>query len=283
MPTPDSITLRPFGPPDIAAAHGLSRAVSWPHRLEDWRLMAALGEGVVAADRDGTVQGVAMLWRQGADFATLGMVIVSPALQKAGIGRRLLAALVEAAGERRIQLNATAEGLKLYRSFGFAETGGIHQHNGILSPSAVPASGAEAVRPLRAGEAEALRGLDRAATGVDRGEVLSALLAVSEGLAVERDGVLAGTLLVRDFGRGRLLGPLVARDEEAALALLSSAATRTGGFLRADIPEGATRLAAWLAAAGLARVGAVRTMLRGAPAPARDTPRVFGLASQALG
>ena len=283
MPVDDTITLRAFAPDDVAAAHGLSRAVAWPHRLEDWTLMAALGSGVAAVDPAGTVQGVAFLWRQGADFATLGMVIVSPALQKAGIGRRLMAALVDGAGGRRIQLNATVEGLRLYRSFGFAEVGGIRQHNGVLPAGAVPTAGAEAVRPLAPGDEDALRALDRRATGADRGDVLTALLGVSQGFALERDGALAGTILVRDFGRGRVLGPLVAADEAPALALLSAAATRTGGFLRADIPETASGLAAWLEGAGLARAGGVRTMLRGGPAPAGDGARVFGLASQALG
>ena len=107
MTVPGPFTLRPLVSDDLAAAHGLSQAVRWPHRLEDWRLMFGLGHGVVAVDAAGTVIGVAMWWPFGPEAATLGMVIVSPDLQRSGLGRRMLDALVAAAGARRIGLVAT--------------------------------------------------------------------------------------------------------------------------------------------------------------------------------
>ena len=283
MPVDGSITLRSLTAQDLEAAHGLSTAVAWPHRLEDWRVMFGLGRGFAAVDPAGALGGVAMWWPQGTDFATLGMVIVSPSQQKAGIGRRLMTALVEAAGERRIQLNATVAGLALYRSFGFEEVGGIHQHHGVLAPATPPIAGGERVRALSACDREAIFSLDRLATGADRAAMLDALLPLSQGFALDGAAGLVGTLLMRDFGRGKLLGPLVARDDASALALLSVAATRTGGFLRVDIPDDAPVLADWLEGTGLPRVGQVRTMLRGAARPRRDGARIFGLASQALG
>jgi GNAT superfamily N-acetyltransferase len=283
MPVDETITLKSLAREELESAHGLSRAVAWPHRLEDWQVMFELGRGFAAVDRDGALQGVAMWWPQGDDFATLGMVIVSPVLQKSGIGRRLMAAIMEAAENRRVQLNATVAGLRLYESFGFVDVGGIHQHNGTLLPSVSAVTGGTAVRALSESDHDALLSLDRRATGVDRSGVLEVLLPLSEVYALDGADGLAGFLLVRDFGRGKLLGPLVAENEENALALLSHAAVRTGGFLRADIPDDAALLAEWLEGAGLPRVGAVRTMLRGAKVPQPGTARIFGLASQALG
>lgn len=276
------IVLRPFAPADLEAAHRLSQAVAWPHRAEDWRMMAGLGQGFAAVDATGALHGVALWWCHGADFATLGLVIVSPSLQKAGIGRQLMAAIVEAAGGRRIQLNATAEGLRLYGSYGFEEVGGIRQHQGTPSPGVAPVLSGFAVRDLTEADRSALHALDRRASGVDRSATLDTLLPLSQGHAVDGADGLAGFLLVRDFGRGKLLGPLVAEDEPMALALLSSAAM-SGSFLRADIPETATMLRQWLDSAGLPCVGQVRTMLRGAKAEPSSGPRIFALASQALG
>ena len=283
MPVDDTMTVRSLARQELEAAQGLSRAVAWPHRLEDWQVMFDLGRGVAAVDRDGALQGVALWWPQGADFATIGMVIVSPTQQKAGIGRRLMATILEAAGDRRIQLNATVAGLRLYESFGFADIGGIHQHHGVLAPSASAITPGSRVRPLAAPDRGAVLSLDRRASGVDRAGILEGLLSLSQGFVLDGTDGLSGYLLVRDFGRGKLLGPLVAETEESALALLSTAATQIGGFLRADIADDAPALAHWLEEAGLPKVGAVRTMLRGAMRPRHEGARIFGLASQAIG
>ncbi|MEP6980339.1 MAG: ribosomal protein S18-alanine N-acetyltransferase, partial [Nakamurella sp.] len=58
-----------------------------------------------------------------AEVQTIG---VAPGFQGTGIGRRLLAALVDAAGEREIRLEVrtdNAPALGLYRSFGFELAG----------------------------------------------------------------------------------------------------------------------------------------------------------------
>lgn len=276
------VALRALSERDVPAAFALSQAVRWPHRLEDWRLLAGFGHGFAAADAAGDLHGVALWWPFGADFATLGLVIVSPRLQKAGIGRRLMQALTAAADGRTIQLNATAEGLRLYEGFGFAPVGGICQHQGVPGPEARSMPGGVVLRPAGTADRPALLRLDAAASGVDRAAMLDTLAAVAEGLVAERGGMVVGYALCRDFGRGRQIGPVVADREDTALALVSALATRTGGFVRVDIPEDAARLATWLEGAGLAKVGHVTTMRHG---PARPTTegRIYGLASQALG
>lgn len=62
---------------DLAAAHGLSQAVGWAHRLDDWRFVHGLGRGF-AVDEDGKLVGTGLYWPFGTGFATLGLVIVAP-------------------------------------------------------------------------------------------------------------------------------------------------------------------------------------------------------------
>ena len=69
--TADAVRLRPFQPSDVPAAHALSSALNWPHRIEDWQLALSLGQGVVA-ERDGKVLGTALSWLWGANYATIG-------------------------------------------------------------------------------------------------------------------------------------------------------------------------------------------------------------------
>src|SRR3712207_899901 len=92
-PVPD---LRPMQEHDLEAAHALSVEVDWPHRIEDWRFVYALGHGVVACDRAGRVRGTAMWWPFGPSFATVGMIIVSQRLQGNGVGRRMMRAIIDA-------------------------------------------------------------------------------------------------------------------------------------------------------------------------------------------
>ena len=74
---------------DLAEAKGLSDALNWPYRLEDWAFSHSLGEGL--ALRDGTrLIGTGMGWTYGPRFATVGMIIVDAAYQGLGLGARLV-------------------------------------------------------------------------------------------------------------------------------------------------------------------------------------------------
>src|SRR5207245_3487382 len=100
----DGVILRPLGAADLPAAHALSEAVRWPHRLVDWEFALDLGEGL-AAERDDELVGTALAWRWGPRHATLGLVIVAPRCQGRRIGQRLMRGLLERLGERSILLH----------------------------------------------------------------------------------------------------------------------------------------------------------------------------------
>ena len=63
-PPADAVRLRLFEPGDLPAAHAMSSALKWPHRIEDWQFALSLGQGVVA-ERDGKVLGTALSWNLG--------------------------------------------------------------------------------------------------------------------------------------------------------------------------------------------------------------------------
>jgi len=268
---------------DLPALHALTVEVGWAHRPEDWRFVYEVGDGVVACDGAGRVIGSALWWAFGTDFGTVGMIIVSPRLQAKGTGRRLMRWLFDQAGARVLQLNATPAGLRLYRSEGFREIGRIHQHQGPVQSLPVVAA-LRRVRPIAAGDWPRIRALDLEAYGAERSAALDGLAARSLGYGYQAaNGELAGFSLCRPFGRGHVVGPIVAPDEAAAIALLQPhLEEHTGRFLRVDTPDDGA-FADRLAAAGLARVDTVATMRRGdRPAPSAAA-RTFGLISQALG
>jgi GNAT superfamily N-acetyltransferase len=274
-------TLRPMHAGDLTAMHGLARQMSWPHRAEDCAQMLALGAGLVAADAGGATVGVGLRWSFG-DVGTIGMVLVAPERQGRGIGRALMQALIADSGSRALMLNATAEGLPLYEKLGFVSTGLVRQHQGRLS-GLPPAPGVPLRRAMPADHA-ALCALDAAIFGTDRTALIGTLLANGDAWLVDRGGQPSGFAILRAFGRGMIVGPIVGSGEDDAIALMA-AATKAAppGVLRVDIPAEAERLAAWLTAAGLPAIDTVTVMLRGSwPATGLGSRR-FGLALQAWG
>lgn len=277
------VDLRRMTVDDLAAAHILSSEQKWPHRIEDWEMLFGLGFGYVV-ERDGAVVGTAMAWLYGDNAATLGMVIVSPSAQGMGLGRQLMEAVLADLGDRTVLLNATDEGVPLYRKLGFEPVGPVFQHQGAAF--AVPMAELipdERVRPLGAKDMPTLHALARRATGMDRDALLDALVPGAQGVVLTRGNEPVGFALFRRFGRGYVVGPTIAPDTGGARALISHwLGSNSGMFCRLDIPE-ESGLGAWLVELGLPCVGRVMRMVRG-PAPASDPSiTTFSLTTQALG
>jgi GNAT superfamily N-acetyltransferase len=274
----DSVILRPLTDVDLPEAQRLSTLVEWPHRLNDWKFVASLGSGVAAVCRERLV-GVAMSWRFGRHEAAVGMIIVAPIAQGRGIGRRLVARVLAPLAGRAVTLYATEAGIPLYRSFGFATAATVLTHQGYLreAPPPLPAAG-EPVRPATVADLDSMVRLDEAATGAPRCELLSALLPCATGVVLERGGVPRGFAILRRFGRGFVVGPVVAPDRAGARALIASLVSRDR-FLRIDVPE-LSELSLWLERLGLAAVGTATMMRLGAPPSAWEP---YALFNQALG
>lgn len=280
------IDLVAFGPEHLEAAVQLSRQAGWPHRLEDWQMALALSEGVVAIE-DGRVVATVLTTMYEADCATINMVIVDEAMRGRGLGRKLMDAALEIAGSRPLRLVATEQGLPLYEKLGFMETGTIRQHQGVAGEiAALPETEA-----ATAADMDAIGALDRSAFGAGRGRLLAHLAKAGEFAVIRRDGRVCGFAALRVFGRGEVIGPIVAAGLDDAQALAAHfIARRPGGFLRVDTTDD-SGLAPWLAAQGLAHVGGGIAMAKpvipiSKPVISRDADPAaitFALVNQALG
>jgi len=275
-----ALTIRPMTAADVTDAQALTASFKWPHRREDWALMQALGDGLVA-EREGKLAGTGVAWRYGADWASLGAIGVYAALQGNGIGRLLLRGLVAPLEDRNLVLHATRAGMPLYAAEGFAPTWTIVQYQGVAGrPERAPSHSGTRLRSATPADLAAIATMDRMACGMDRTNLLAMLLGEPGGVVLEARGVITGFALTRLFGRGRVIGPVVAPDLVRAKALVAPLIERHAGeFLRIDIPK-ECGLASWLATAGLPEAGAVIRMVRGADAPVQGAVRTFALASQ---
>lgn len=176
------IHYRRFTEEDIAAAHALTVELKWPHRVEDWRFVTGIGTGFAAVE-GATLVGTALCWKYGSQTASLGMVIVAPSHQGRGIGRRLTELALEELGSRGTMLHATPAGRPLYEQLGFRAIGALDQHQGAaLQPALVSLPPAERLRPLGASDLPRLVELASRTSGLDRAEVLPALLETADGI-----------------------------------------------------------------------------------------------------
>ncbi|MAM57800.1 MAG: GNAT family N-acetyltransferase [Salinicola sp.] len=276
---------RPLESGDLHHLHQLCVGVSWPHRARDVTLLMSLGRGYLAMDEIERVLASGMYFEMGEDFAMIGMMMTAPRLQTLGAGRWLLDRILADCGGRDLRLNATRAAYRLYESAGFVPVATIHQRQGIVREGPLPeVVSACPVRTLQASDQAALRALDQMAFGAERRAVLDALFAVSEGTVAVRDGAPAGFALIRDFGRGRVIGPVVAEDEAMATALIAPLLRRhVGQFLRIDTLCDSPTFFAFLDAAGLDAFDTVTQMRLGKQRGGDGPVRTFGLAAHTLG
>ncbi|MDQ0559163.1 GNAT superfamily N-acetyltransferase [Rhizobium mesoamericanum] len=276
----NQIDLVTFGPEHLDEAVALSRSESWPHRREDWAMVQKLSAGVVATNSDGRVTGTTFMTPFGNDYATINMVIVDKSMRGLGLGRKLMERAFELAGKRPLRLIATKEGLPLYEKLGFIATGTIRQHQGEVHAVERP----QGVEDMQAGDVEAVRALDREACGADRSALLDALLERGRIAVVRKGDAIEAWAAIRPFGRGEVIGPVIAPDAKTACALIAYfACSREGSFLRVDTGS-ETGLAPWLSEIGLAHVGGGVTMRRPLTEDAGEPQhKIFALVSQALG
>ncbi|NRF67507.1 GNAT family N-acetyltransferase [Aquincola sp. S2] len=291
-PVADGVQLRPMTDADLAAAHALTDALRWPHRPADWEQVFRHGEGLVA-ERDGETLGTGLRFRWGARDATIGLVVVAPAAQGRRIGHRLMSALLDGLDGCSVLLHATLEGRGLYERLGFQRIGELRQHQGVALPAPLVAlDSGWRLRPAGAGDLPALKALDATARGMPRDALIDELIADADAAVVlTHDDQPRGFGLLRRFGRGHAIGPVVAPDADGARALIAHlSGLNAGRFTRIDVDADAG-LAEWLESLGLLRVDAPVTMQRAplsgavpaAPASAASAPRLFAIVTQAMG
>lgn len=191
-------------------------------------------------------------------------------------------------------LNATREAKRLYRSLGYGYEHKILRCQGEATPearapgmTAFSAKVEGTIRPLVADDHGSLLRLDQAATGHDRSAVFQALLPVSRGQVLVRNDEIVAFALCRPFGRGHVIGPIIAASEDDAIAVSRPhVEDRAGSFLRADTPASNTLFMNFLVGSGM-QVHDSATSMGLAREPFRPLmpagPRRIALASQAIG
>ncbi len=271
---------------DVELLQALTISVRWPHRAKDLDLMRRAGHGIVAVDDIGRVFGSAMWFPHGSDFATIGLVITTPRMQSQGGGRWLMDQILEQCGDRDLALNATHAAYPMYVSLGFASEGIVFMRQGETSRALPPLSPVDGeLSEVTGARVEEIAALDRRAFGSDRARVLTLLSADASIAALSRGGEMVGYSMCREFGRGHVIGPIVATNDHDAIHLAAVHLKKLSGrFARVDTRERDGEYADFLDRAGLAVAETVTTMSKGRRFLNREENEawVYGLAGHAL-
>lgn len=268
---------------DLDTCHALTSRLGWSHRREDWQLLLDLGRGYVALSSSAAV-GAALWWPFEPDSGSVGMVVVDPERQGQGIGSRLMDMILNDTGGRDLTLNATPVGIPLYEKLGFVAKGRIRQFQGKIIDALEPRFARnEQIRDGSGVDLKLLASLDRAATGLARNALLARLRADAQCVVLERNATLVGFSMLRQFGIGQVIGPVIAEDIDAARSLIGHwLYGRRGQYMRVDLIEEAG-LAPWLVSSGLDEAAGATVMTRGMQSIPHGPAKRYALVSQALG
>lgn len=272
-----SIEIAPFKKSFLGQAVTLSAAESWPHAYSDWEMLADLSISN-AAVRESRVVGTAFCTPFGTDVAMLNMIIVASSARGRGLGTRLMQTVLDQAGARETRLVATEIGLPLYRRFGFQNLGAIHQHQGVATPDC--SISLICARKAVEADRDAISSIDEEHTHADRKTLIDFLMRHGEVRVLEKAAKVTAYGVCRKFGRGRVVGPVIAASSTQAKELINGfIAAYPEEFLRVDTPQ-ASNLSPWLISVGLNVAGKGWSMRR---SPRTPVPNTHALASQALG
>ena len=278
------LTIREMTLEDIDKLHELSITVLWPHRPEDWLMLLKLGKGFVGCDPIGRIVASGMWFPIGDHFATIGMVITSPRLQALGGGRWIMKHVMAQCENRDIVLSSTKAGYRLYQSLAFQPVTTVFQYQGIAtlidqSRLAIQTG----IRKLEVNDTESILQLDKSAFGTDRSNIIKAVLEKSQGSVLIRDDKIIGFALCRKFGRGHVIGPVVAKNSADAIALIAPHVNQHAEhFLRIDTTIQDKVFLEFLNESGMHEFDTVTTMTSKPLQSANTDFYSFALVSQAL-
>jgi predicted N-acetyltransferase YhbS len=233
--------------PSIEAATGM--LIGWIPHPQVW--------GVVA-EAEGRVVGSNFLDERD-PIAGVGPITVDPEAQNSGVGRRLMAAVLErgadAPGIRLVQDGFHMRSLSLYTSLGFGVTAAC------ILMSGMPRGDADnvEVRPLVEGDLEQCAALSEQVHGITRtGALRDALQAFSPYVAL-RDGRIVAYATTLNFWP---MAHAVAETADDLRGLLLGAAEASGEPLAMLVPL-RSELFPWCLAQGLRALKPMNVMTRG--------------------
>lgn len=267
----------------------LARSVGW--NFTEAQPDLYLRTGPVFGHRDrGKWISCAGFYVYGQELVSIGHLIVDPAYQGKGLGKRLMLHYLSEAEKRdlAVTLVSTKSGFPLYTSLGFQTVGYAHRFQydvPLESPQQEQTPGDGDMVPLNETVLPEAIELDRAATGVRRERVLHSIdhHKISGWAVRDSSGAIQGYGFARAKDDILVVGPLVSADEDMAIRLLKALIAGWRGRIQLDVPGIQASFQERLRGLDFREVSVSPQMLLGASSLPGQRGLLFVLADPAFG
>lgn len=229
---------------DLESGLALTRKASWNQIIEDWETFLSLGRLRSVITKRGDIVGTIGILPLGSDVSWISLVLVAPEHRGRGLAQQMMEWAVACAKEEgwTAMLDATEAGSRVYRKFGFVETGKLFRCEVTLHGELDTGDLSETLIPLEAVNLEEVIAWDFEQSGLDREQLLThwignekAIGWMSRGAA----GEIRGYSLSRPGYYMPQVGPVFADQIELVVEHMSGHLRQRGSPVLMDLTENA--------------------------------------------
>ncbi|OEH93753.1 GNAT family N-acetyltransferase [Bacillus solimangrovi] len=273
---------------DIPQLVALSSSVGWDYDEREIKTVMSVGTIYCYKVESGTIISSAAITPYEDKLASIGMVIVHEQYRGYGLGKTLTEACVQSvADDVTVMLIATEDGYPLYEKLGFQPVTSVHKflcERNRLHLTPTP-SYEESIVPLYDHDFQDVYELDKGAIGAGREAFLKARIHQATEAVVVRgvEGNILGYGLCVDGPVNRILGPIVAMNDQIAASLIQQLSLGYEGKLRIDVPDRQAEFMKYLEQAGFDKVSQPPVMILHSSELPRRNQTLFGIAAQIFG
>ena len=269
---------------DIVA---LSSYIGWDYNREE--IETIFKSGIVYGvwnERKKLIASAAIIL-YGEALASIGMVIVHPDYKGRGIGKIITDACVKSVSAHTpIMLIATGEGKPLYEKLGFRAVSYVSKYIcNSYNVNDYCIGNEDYIMNYNECDLEEIIKLDEYAFGTNREEFLTKRIMQSEQCIVGKDkeqNALGYGLSVQT-PENKIIGPVVAKNDEMAMRIVHHLARDHNDKLRIDVPEGKNDFMNQLESVGFQKVNTPPIMMKNSDKLLKRSNELYSIAAQIFG
>ncbi|HDR7776088.1 MULTISPECIES: GNAT family N-acetyltransferase [Bacillus] len=269
---------------DIVA---LSSYIGWDYNRAEVETIFNSGIVYGVWNEGGKLIASAAIILYGEAFASIGMVIVHPDYKGRGIGKAITSSCMNSVSARTpIMLIATEEGKPLYEKLGFRSVSYVSKYICNSYNADDHCVGNENyMMNYEVGDLEKIIKIDGYAFGTNRKEFLKKRIMQSEQCIVVKDkeqSVLGYGLSIQT-PENKIIGPIVAKNDEMAMRIVHDLARGHHGKLRIDVLEGKKGFMKVLEITGFKKVNTPPIMMKNSGQLLKRNNELYSIAAQIFG